>query len=231
MVHNETSTGTMSDLQAVMEVANEFPDVIKIIDTVSSFSVVKIPKDEWGIDVILTGSQKALALPPGLALFSVNQRALDRAKTLEDRGYYFDFHEFLKNHEKGMTPSTPVIPLINALRSKIEDIEAEGIEARYARHDRLNQKVHAWAEQHGMHLLPEKAYASKSLSCIVNTQEIDLPELNKRLLEKYNCVIDGGYGKLKGKAFRISNRGDETDETIDTLLNNLDTLLKEMGHA
>lgn len=231
LVHNETSTGTMSDIEALMAVIREFPEVISIVDTVSSFSAVKIDKDALGIDVMLLGSQKALALPPGLALFSVSQRALDRAATINDRGYYFDFHEFLKNHEKGMTPSTPVIPLINALKSKVDDILAEGLEARYARHERLNAKVHAWVEKHGMHLLPQKRYASKTLSCIVNTKEIDLPELNKQLKARFNCVIDGGYGKLKGKAFRISNMGDETDETMDTLLNDLDTLLAEMGKA
>ena len=81
-----------------------------------------------------------------------------------------------------------------------------------------------------MELLPEKQFASKSLSCIKNTIDIDLPELNKRLKEQFSCVIDGGYGKLKGKAFRISNMGDETDETISELLANLDTLLSDMGH-
>jgi len=98
-----------------------------------------IKKDELGIDVLITGSQKALALPPGLSLLSVSKRALDRAAKATDRGYYFDFIEFQKNHENGMTPSTPVIPLIYALKSKLEDIKAEGFEARYARHARLDQ--------------------------------------------------------------------------------------------
>ena len=230
LVHNETSTGTMSDIHAIMEVVRQYPDVVSIVDTVSSFSVIKVPKDELGIDIMHTGSQKALALPPGLSLCSVNHRALERAEQLEDRGYYFDLHEFKKNHDKGMTPSTPVIPLINALKSKIEDIQEEGIEARYARHEKLNNMVHEWAFQHGFSLLPEKQFASKSLSCIQNTKEIDLPELNKRLKERYHCVIDGGYGKLKGNTFRISNMGDETEKTINGLLTNLDTLLKEMGH-
>src|SRR5690606_34200049 len=121
IIHNETSTGTMNPLAEIMAVVREFPEVLSIVDTVSSFSALPIEKDKLGIDVMLTGSQKALALPPGLALFSVSERAFARAKTVSDRGYYFDFIEFLKNHEKGMTPSTPVIPHIFALRSKIED--------------------------------------------------------------------------------------------------------------
>lgn len=227
MVHNETSTGTMSDITAIMAVVKEFSEVISVVDTVSSFTVLPILKDELGIDVLLSGSQKALALPPGMAVFSVSQRALDRASTMDDRGYYFDFIEFLNNHEKGMTPSTPVIPLINALKSKIEDIQAEGIQARYDRHAKLNGLVHAWVEKNGFELLPEKQYASKSLSCVKNNRDLDIPGLNKALKERYKCVIDGGYGKLKGKTFRISNMGDETEGTISELLQNLDTLLPE----
>ncbi len=231
LIHNETSTGTMSDLAAIMAVVRQFPEVISIVDAVSSFSAVKIEKDALGIDVMLLGTQKALALPPGMALLSVSKRSLDRALKIKDRGYYFDFHEFLTNHEKGMTPSTPVIPLIYALKSKLDDIFAEGIENRYARHAHLNGLVHAWAERHGFVLLPEKAYASKTLSCIRNTKEVNLTDLNKALKSRFKMVIDGGYGKLKDKTFRISNMGDETEATMMELLNALDTLLAEMGKA
>lgn len=227
LIHNETSTGTMSDLAAIMAVVREFPDVISIVDTVSSFSVLPIRKDELGIDVLLTGSQKALALPPGLALFSVSTRARERALQLSDRGYYFDLVEFQKNHENGMTPSTPVIPLIYALQSKLEDIKAEGIEARYARHARLNATVRAWGVRQGFRLFPAEAYGSLSLNCFANTLNIDLPALNKVLKSKHGLVIDGGYGKLKGKTFRISNMGDETDATIAELLQALDRALAE----
>lgn len=225
LIHNETSCGMMNPLPEIMAVVREFPEVISIVDTVSSFSVLPVPKDELGIDVMLTGSQKALALPPGLALFSVSAKAMERAKQTPGRGYYFDFLEFLANHEKGMTPSTPVIPLIHALRSKLEDIFTEGVPSRHARHARLNRLVHDWVERQGFALLPDPAYASKSLSCIRNTREIDLAALNRALKSRFHCVIDGGYGKIKGHTFRISNMGDETDETISTLLSHLDTLL------
>lgn len=226
-IHNETSTGTMNPLAEIMAVLREFPDVISITDTVSSFSALKIEKDALGIDVMLTGSQKALALPPGLSLLSVSDRAMERAKTVEGRGYYFDFVEFQKNYEKGMTPSTPVIPLIYALKSKTEDIFAEGLEARYERHERLNNLVRDWVSRNGLELLPPPAFGSKTLCCVKNTRDIDLPGLNNALKEKHNCVIDGGYGKLKGKTFRISNMGDETDETMQGLIDALDGLLAE----
>jgi len=225
LIHNETSTGTMSDLPALAAVLREFPEVVSIVDTVSSFSVLPIEKDALGLDVIITGSQKALAMPPGLALVTVSKRALERAALSPDRGYYFDFVEFQKNHEQGMTPSTPVIPLIYALKSKLEDIEAEGVANRHARHLRLNETVRAWGLAKGFKLFPEPRYGSRSLNCFANTLGYDLAALNKTLKSKHQLVIDGGYGKLKGKTFRISNMGDETDDTIAELIRALDSSL------
>ncbi len=228
LIHNETSTGTMSPIAELAAVLKEFPDVYSVVDTVSSFSVVPIAKDDLGLDVMLTGSQKALALPPGMALFSVSERAHERAESISGRGYYFDLLEFRKNYGKGMTPSTPVIPLIYGLQAKLEEIFEEGLEARYARHAATNALVHAWVDRHGFTTLPDKAFASKSLTCVRNTREMDIAALNKALKERFNCVIDGGYGKIKGKTFRISNMGDETEATISGLLAHLDTLLAEM---
>jgi aspartate aminotransferase-like enzyme len=231
IIHNETSTGTMSDINALAAVLREFPDVISIIDTVSSFTVVPIKKDELGIDIVITGSQKALALPPGLALITVSKRALERAAHAKDRGYYFDLIEFQKNHEAGMTPSTPCIALIYALKSKLEDIMAEGIENRYARHARLNKMVQDFIFSKGFKLFPKEGYGSVALNCFANTQNIDLGVLNKVLKSKHKLVIDGGYGKLKGKTFRISNMGDETDATIAELIKALDAALAETPKA
>jgi len=225
IIHNETSCGCMSDLPALARVLRDFPDVISIIDTVSSFSAMPIKKDELGIDVLITGSQKALALPPGLSLMSVSKRALDRAATIEGRGYYFDFLEFQSNWEKGMTPSTPVIPLLYALKSKIEDINAEGLENRYARHANNNRLVREWGYSKGFKLFPKEGFGSVTLNCFANTLNIDLPALNKILKSEHKLVIDGGYGKLKGKTFRISNMGDETTETITALIASLNAAL------
>ena len=222
IVHNETSTGVLNPLKELAAVLKKYPDVISIIDTVSSFSTVPINFDELGIDVQLLGVQKALALPPGMALFVVSQRALDRAATLDDRGYYFDFHEFEKNAEKDMTPSTPVIPHIYALKSKVDEILEEGLENRFARHEKLNAMVHAWVEKHGFEFLAPDGYRSKSLTCVKNNKEVDLPAIIAYLRANHGLIIDGGYGKIKGKTFRISNMGDETEETMTSLLASLD---------
>ncbi|MEY2879641.1 MAG: hypothetical protein RLZZ15_2021 [Verrucomicrobiota bacterium] len=227
LIHNETSCGCMSDLAAIMAVVREFPEVIAIVDTVSSLSALPIKKDELGIDVLVSGSQKAFALPPGLSFLSVSKKALDRAATVTDRGYYFDYVEFQKNHEAGMTPSTPVISLFYALRSKLDDIKAEGLETRYARHARLNKTVRDRVFAHGFTLFPKAGYGSVTLNCFANNLGYDLAALNKTLKSKHQLVIDGGYGKLKGKTFRISNMGDETDATIAAMLASFDAALAE----
>ncbi len=225
LIHNETSTGVMSPLRELAAVVARYPDVLLVVDTVSSFSVVPIEMDALGIDVLLTGSQKALALPPGLALFSVSEKAFARAAEQKDRGYYFDFLEFKKNQESDMTPSTPAIPHIYALASKLDDIFSEGVEARHARHARLNALVHDWVRRNGFEFFAPEGYRSLALTCVRNNREIDVAALNARLKERYHAVIDGGYGKLKGKTFRISNMGDESDETITALLGWLDDCL------
>ena len=222
VIHNETSTGVMSDIREIAEAVNEFPDVMLIVDSVSSFSAVPIPMDELGIDVLLTGSQKALALPPGLAIFSASKKAMERAATVKGRGYYFDFLEFAKNQAEDMTPSTPSISHIYALQSKLDDIFTEGVAARHARHAQLNAMVHEWVTKRGFDFFAPEGYRSKSLTCVANNRNIDVPALLAALKSKHGLIIDGGYGKLKGKTFRLSNMGDETRETIGELLTALD---------
>ena len=225
IIHNETSTGVMSPITELAAVLRKYPDVLSIVDSVSSFSVVPLPMDELGLDVLLTGSQKALAMPPGLALFAASERAFAKAKTFGTRGYYFDFIEFQKNQVEDMTPSTPSISHIYALRSKLDDIFTEGVAARHARHAELNAMVHDWVRRHGFDFFAPEGYRSKSLTCVANTKGIDVAELAKKMKDRHGLVIDGGYGKLKGKTFRLSNMGDETRETIAELLAALDDCL------
>jgi aspartate aminotransferase-like enzyme len=226
LIHNETSCGVRNPLPEIAAVLREFPEVLFIVDCVSSFSTQPIAMDELGIDVLLTGSQKALALPPGLALFAVSERAMKRAESIKDRGYYFDFVEFAKNQEQDMTPSTPAISLIYALQSKLDDIFTEGVAARHSRHAALNAQVHDWVAARGFEFFAPEGRRSLSLTCVKNNRDIDIASWIKRLREKHSFVIDGGYGKLKGKTFRISNMGDESSESISTLLAALDDTLE-----
>ena len=225
LIHNETSTGVMNPLAELSAVLRRHPETLFIVDTVSSFSAVPIPMDELGIDVLLTGSQKALALPPGMALFAASERAMARAAEMPERGYYFDFLEFQKNAEGDMTPSTPSVSHIYALQSKLDEIFAEGVAARHARHARTNALVHEWVRKNGFGFFAPEGFRSVTLTCVANTRNLDVAALVKTLKAKHNFVIDGGYGKLKGKTFRLSNMGDETEETVSELLAALDECL------
>src|ERR1700740_1877683 len=129
-----------------------------VVDAVSSMTAVPLKFDELGIDVLLAGTQKAFAMPPGAAIFVCSPAALAKAATLNDRGYYFDFVEFQKNAEQSMTPSTPSIGHVNALDSKLEDIFAEGLDARYARHKKLAQMTRDWATTNGFTIFPDKGF-------------------------------------------------------------------------
>jgi len=226
LIHNETSTGVMNPLPEICCTLAKYADVALIVDTVSSFSAMKIDMDALGIDVMLTGAQKALALPPGFSLFSVSEKAFARAEKQKDRGYYFDFLEFRKQQAEWMTPSTPSIGHIFALQSKLDEIFEEGLQARFDRHAKTNAVVHDWVRKSGFEFFAEEGFRSKTLTCVKNNKGIDVLAFAKRLREEHHLVIDPGYGKLRGKTFRLSNMGDETEKTVSQLLGCVDDVLK-----
>ncbi len=233
LVHNETSTGVMNPLKDIAALKAKYPDVMFIIDSVSSMTAVPLNFDNLGIDVLLAGTQKAWALPPGLAVFICSENALKRAENTKGRGYYFDFLEFQKNAEKNMTPSTPSIAHINGLSHKLDEFFDEGLDNRYSRHCTTNNMTRDWAAKHGFTLFPETGYESTTLTCINNGAKkggrtVNVTQLQKLMKEK-NILIDGGYGKLKGQAFRLSNMGDETEETMGKLFNALDWAMEQLG--
>ena len=232
LIHNETSTGVMSPLYEIAALKKKFPDVMFIVDAVSSLTALPIEFDALGIDVLLAGTQKAFAMPPGLAVFVCSPAALARAAQAKDRGYYFDFVEFQKNAEQNMTPSTPSIGHVYALASKLEDIFDEGLEARFARHKKLSQQTRDWAAKHGFTLFPEKGFESVTLTCVNNGSRtggraIDVAKFQK-LVKDQGFLIDGGYGKIKGTTFRISNMGDETEATMQQLYAVMDGAIKQL---
>jgi aspartate aminotransferase-like enzyme len=225
LIHNETSTGVMNPLPEICCTLAKYPDVALVLDTVSSFSAVKIDMDALGIDVMLTGAQKALALPPGFSLFSVSEKAFARAERIPKRGFYFDFLEFKKQQAEWLTPSTASIGHMHALESKLEEIFEEDLVARFVRHERTNALVHDWVRRTGFEFFAEEGFRSKTLTCVKNNKGIDVLELARKLREKRHLVIDPGYGKIRGKTFRLSNMGDENEETVAHLLSCLDAVL------
>ncbi|MDO3378024.1 pyridoxal-phosphate-dependent aminotransferase family protein [Geoalkalibacter halelectricus] len=226
MVHNETSTGVMSPLEEIAEVMKNYPQVSFIVDTVSSMSAVPLDLERLGTDVCLAGVQKAFGLPPGLAVFAVSRRALGKARSTPNRGYYFDFDEFEQNDLKHNTPSTPCISLIYALAHQLDKMFAEGLEQRYARHARMAEATRAWVQDQGFGLFAAAGARSQTLTCARNDERTDL-EVLKKLAAERGYAIDNGYGKIKNQTFRIPHMADMTLEDLEELFTLLEELLPQ----
>jgi aspartate aminotransferase-like enzyme len=180
--------------------------------------------DAWGLDMLLTSSQKCLALPPGLGLAAVSDRALTYAQTVPDRGWYFDLVLMEKHRLKDSTPATPAVSLIYALDLQLERIQAEGLERRFARHSAMAQRTQSWALSHGLALYAPEGYRSQTVTTLDNRRNLDVPALNRFLLQR-GMRIANGYGSLKGKTFRIAHMGETQLSDIDCLLTTMDEYL------
>lgn len=225
VVHNETSTGVTNPIQAIAAVVREYDETLLLVDSVSGFLGAELRVDEWGIDVALTSSQKAFALPPGLAFAAVSDRVLARAKQIPNRGYYFDFVELDKSLQKNNTPSTPPISLMFAADVQLDDILNEGIENRWARHTQMRDITHTWALQRGFGLYAQEGYRSPTVTTVDNREKgVDVDQMAKFMNTKM-FSIDKGYGEIKGKTFRIAHMGDMTINTLEELLAGFDEFL------
>jgi len=224
LVFNETSTGMMNPLQEIAEVVERYPDVFLLVDAVSGMAGAKIETDAWKLDFVLAGVQKAFALPAGLAVAAVSERALARAETVPPRSYYFNLPLMMKSHRKNQTPSTPAIPHLYALNAQLDDMLEEGLDERFARHARMAKAVQDWAKKY-FDIYPEAGYWSQTLTCIRNTRDIDVAALIKTLANEYNVRISNGYGDIKGKTFRIAHMGDTHMDEIYGLLKSIETIL------
>ncbi|MEJ5247748.1 pyridoxal-phosphate-dependent aminotransferase family protein [Caldilinea sp.] len=217
VVHNETSTGVMSPIREIAAaVRSVSPETLVLVDAVSSFSGTRIETDAWGLDVVLTSSQKALAVPPGLALCAVSDRALAKAETVKGRGWYFDFVRLEKALKKSTTPATPAISLMRSLSVQLDRIFAEGVDARFARHARLAERTQRWAVANGFELMAEEGYRSHTLTTVTNTRGVNVKQLNA-YLARHDMEISNGYGDYKDKAFRIAHMGEVQEEDLDRL--------------
>lgn len=225
LVQNETSTGVRAPIEEITKMMKNYPDVLLLVDTVSSLMGDKIEVDNLGLDVCLASSQKAFALPPGLAVGTVSEKALKKAETVKGRGHYCDFIG-IKNYfeKKGQTPNTPAITLMYAMDKQLDKIKTEGIDNRYKRHVSMANYVQEWAKKH-FGLFAEPSYESVTVTCINNTKNISVADLNTEL-GKRGFAISNGYGKLKEQTFRIAHMGDVTLDEIKELIKNIDEILK-----
>jgi predicted phosphoserine aminotransferase len=227
IVHNETSTGVTSPIREIAQAIRAMPggeDIMILVDSVSGLSGARIEMDAWDLDVVLSSSQKAFALPPGIAFCAVSDRAMAKAKTIPARGYYFDFISLAKSMAKDQTPATPAVSLLFALDRQLDDMLAEGMENRFARHLAMRDRTLEWTRSKGFDIFAAPGYESPTVTCASNNLGIDISALNK-YLRTQGMIISNGYGDLKGKTFRIAHMGDTQMEDLGMLFAAMDGFL------
>jgi aspartate aminotransferase-like enzyme len=224
VVLNETSTGLTNPVAEIAALVHEkYPDVLILVDAVSGMAGIKIEFDAWGLDVCLAGVQKCFALPPGLTVCAVSDRARERSLQVEGHGYYFAYDVMDKKYEAGQTPATPAISLIQALNQQMDDILAAGLEARWARHAEMAAYIQDWAREY-FALYSDERYLSNTVTNVANTRGISVADLNKALAER-GAMISNGYGSLKEKCFRIAHMGDLTMDDMRWLTAQIEDIL------
>lgn len=216
IVLNETSTGVKNPLEEFVPIIKKYPETLILVDAVSIFGGYKIDFEGLDLDFVLTSTQKAMALPPGLSFAAGSDRVLERAKQVPYRGYYFDLIELEKFLVKNNTPSTPNISLMYATDLELDHILAEGLDARFERHQKMAQMTRDWAVEMGYGLFAEDGYRSPTVTTVANTRNTDVKALNKFLATK-GLTLSDGYGKLKDNTFRIAHMGDLMPEDMEEL--------------
>jgi aspartate aminotransferase-like enzyme len=230
IVHSETSTGVLNPIAELARAAHERGDIAVLVDSVTGLAGAPVETDAWELDVVLTGSQKALALPPGLALGVASERVLERAKSKPDRGVYFDFLEFEKYVQQNQTPNTPALSLIYALSAQLERITAETVEGRWARHRAMAERTWSWVEEMRaggtpLSILAPEGYRSPTVSCIRLPEGRTGPAVTDAL-KRRGFTIATGYGALKDSSIRIGHMGDHTVAELDELLAEVERVLR-----
>lgn len=225
ITHNETSTGIMNPVEEIAEVMKKYPDVVYCLDAVSSAAGAKIEVDKIGVDICITSTQKALGLPPGLAICTFSKKAIERAKQVPNRGFYLDLlklYEYIQKKDY-QYPSTPSLSHMFALDYQLDLILEEGLDNRFNRHIEMAEYVRDWARKN-FAIFGNEKYLSNTLTTITNTRDLSVADLNKKLGER-GYQISNGYGKVKDKTFRIAHMADRKLDEVKELLGTIDDIL------
>ena len=201
----ETSTGTIYDVKGIADVVKEFEDVILVADGITAIGVYDIPVDDWGIDVAITGSQKALMCPPGLAIISLGEKAVERVYKTENARYYFDLRKEIKSQSQGQTAYTSSVNLVFALNEALKIMEEEGFENVFKRHELLARCMREGIKSIGLELFSESP--ANGVTAVKVPEGVDGLELVRVARERYGATIAGGQEHLKGRIFRLSHMG------------------------
>jgi aspartate aminotransferase-like enzyme len=225
VVHSETSTGALNPIRELAQVTHDAGDVVLLVDSVSGLCGADLRTDEWRVDYVLTGSQKSLAMPPGLAFGVAQQNILDRAQDKHDRGTYFDFLEFEKNIQKNQTPNTPAVSLLYALDEQTRFIEREGLPQRFARHRAMAERTWAWCDELGLGILAPAQFRGPTVTTVICPEGWTGPRV-AAAAKQQGFQIATGYGRLRDSTFRIGHMGDHTVDRLEALLEVLSDVLR-----
>lgn len=234
LVHSETSTGALNRVPEIAEVVREFDDVLVLVDSVSGLGGADVRTDQWGLDFVLTGTQKAVAVPPGLAFAAPSPRLLDRSAELTDRGTYFDLQKFQAKIEKNQTPNTPAVSLLYALDVQLQRIRAEGLDERQERHRVMARRCWEWVDglrdDEGLDVrifVEDPDHRSPTVTCILLPEGLSGKAVVGSMKER-GYVLGTGYGKMKEAAIRIGHMGEQTVESLNSLLTELEATFHEL---
>lgn len=229
ITHNETSTGVINDLQALAAAAKKH-SALSIVDAVTSFGAVDLPIDAWDVDVVVTGSQKALMLPPGLGIIFFGKRAWEAKATCQSKSFYFDLKKYKKSLDANTTPYTPNVSLFCGLGTALKMMREEGTEAIFARHIRLKESLRAGLQAMGLELVVDEDAASPTITSIKPPAGLTVDAIRKKLKERYKILVADGQEELKGKIFRIGHMGYVFERDVLMTLASLEATLIELGH-
>jgi aspartate aminotransferase-like enzyme len=226
IVHNETSTGVENPIKEIAEtVAQQAPNTLIFLDCVSSIGGTEILFDDWGIDYAFGSINKCLAVPPGLAISVASERAIEKAKTVENRGWFMDVVRMENQHFINTVPSTPAVSLFYALEVQLNRIVQEGLQNRFDRHRAMAERIAKWGESHQMPPIAPKGYRSSTMTTVMNGHHLDFNNL-RTFLHTQNMEIANGYDDLKDKTFRIANMGELQMSDVEQLLSCLEEYIE-----
>ena len=231
MVHSETSTGALNPVGELARVVREFPDTLVLVDAVTSAGGAPVRADDRGLDFVLSGSQKAMALPPGLAFGVASERMMERSAAATRKGVYFDLVAFYNSLARWQTPNTPAVTLLFSLAEQLRHIAAEGLEGRCARHEAMARRSAAWASGmkqgagEDLSVLAPRGFRSPTVTCLLLPAGRTGPEI-VAAMKRRGFVIGAGYGRLKQRSVRIGHMGDHTVEKLDRVLEALEDVLR-----
>lgn len=228
LTHNETSTGVLHDAKAVGKIAKEY-GLLFIMDAITSVGGDDVKTDGWGIDICITGSQKCLAAPSGLAMASVSEKAWETISENKTKNFYLNLASYRKSLKKGTTPFTPSVNLIYGLQQALREIKSEGLQNRIARHRRLAKASREAAKALGLELFVRDEIASNTVTAIKIPQGLTDDDIRGKLNREFGILLAGGQDELKGKIFRIGHMGNTNSDDIIYLFSSLEKVLNSSG--